>query len=101
MGPRASTSSDSASQIQFTQNNDARPSKGSSATFSFSNIDTAGFAPTRHPASDAGQCVCQLHARRGQFGNHHGQQRGLGRTPLTATILSLCRTIGRSRRNSP
>src|SRR5262245_6741526 len=33
-------------QIQFTQNNDARPSNGSSASFSFSNNDTAGFSPT-------------------------------------------------------
>jgi hypothetical protein len=33
-------------QLQFTQNNDARPSKGSSSTFSFSNNETAGFSPT-------------------------------------------------------
>jgi hypothetical protein len=31
-------------QMQFMQNNDARPSLGSSAAFSFSNVPTAGFA---------------------------------------------------------
>ena len=31
-------------QIQFMQNNDARPASGTGATFAFSNIPTAGFA---------------------------------------------------------
>ena len=31
-------------QLQFMQNNDARPSSGTGATFSFSNVPTAGFA---------------------------------------------------------
>ena len=63
-------------QLQFTQNNDARPSQGSSASFSFSNTETAGYSPTgtlRRPR----KCLCQLHAGSGLFGDHHQQQRSL------------------------